>query len=348
MKTTQLPVKDWFFKGLSLVLIFTLLSTGYLLFNSTSPNLWSGFGKINLGAFGLACLALVGSWLIEVCRIILIAGGLGEKLSFMNVLGINLAATFSGNVTPFYSGGIPTQIYLLCRNGISPGKSSAIVTLRVIISTLIFTLVSPFLLLFYHAKFSVGIIRQVTTVAIPLSVLASACLILFIVKPKLASGIFTRILKLLEFIGLKKKIQPVMEKFLNELESFHDAIKEFRKGINFYLTFICSFLYWVCFFAIAPFLMAAFGMDISQIFWQSILFQFILVFIISYIPIPSGSGIMEFGFYSVFVFIPMQLRAIFILVWRFLSYHVATFIGGIILLRTLNRSNDSDVEATPN
>ena len=199
MKSTSLPIRDWFIKGLSVVLILTLCSTGYLFFNSASAGKWSGWHKFNFIAFGFACLAVICTWLVEGLRIYLITSGLGEKVSFKTIVGINLAATFSGNITPYASGGIPTQVYLLCQNGINPGKSSAIVTLRIVLSSLFYTLFVPFLLLFYRSKFSTGIMHQVTNVAIPLAFVLSAVLIVFILKPRFAKNLLAFVIKLFKF-----------------------------------------------------------------------------------------------------------------------------------------------------
>lgn len=337
MNQTSLPIKSWCKKGLSLVLILTLFSSGFLFVSSASAKTWFDWEKLNYWAFFASCLALIVSWLVEVVRLRLIASGLGEQVSFQRMLGINLATSFTGNVTPFNSGGVPTQIYLLCQNGIQPGKASAIVTIRVITTTLLFTVFSPILLIFYYTKVPFGLLHRVTTVAIPLSCLVSIFLIVFIIKPKSTEHLGNFFIKCLRFTKFGPKLEPWFNKLLGELAVFHQSIKTFRNGLNFYLVLFCTFLYWAIFFAIAPLLMYAFGFNATEVFIESILFQFILVFILAYLPIPGGSGIMELGLYSVFVFIPIQVRAIFILVWRFLSYHLSTLVGGIVLLRIINR-----------
>jgi uncharacterized protein (TIRG00374 family) len=339
VKSDALPFQKWLVRGLSLIIIFTLISTGFMLMHSSVWKLKIDLSRLNYLAFGLACLALLVSWVAEGSRIKVIAAGLGEKLSLAKILGINLAAACTGNITPFYSGGIPTQIYLLCRNGIQPGKSSAIVTLRLIISTLIFTLFAPFLLLFYHRKFSFGVARQITTVAIPLAFLGSALMILFIINPKLLGNFFAFIIGLFKNTRFSQKVKSRMDHLLEELETFHQSIKDFRNGVHLYVAFLLSILYWVAFFSIAPLLIYTFGVNSPGLFFETIVVQFLLVFIVAYIPIPSGSGVMELGLYSVFIFVPsLQLRTVIILTWRFLSYHIATFVGGVILIKQINHS----------
>lgn len=342
----NLNYKKLFRNGLSIVLTLTLISSGILLFSSFRGNHTSIYKNLDFGAFGLALLALLASWAIETIRIWLIANGLGETISLRKIFKINLATTFIGNITPFSSGGVPTQIYLLCQTGIQPGKSSAIVTLRLILTTLLFTLVAPVLFIFYRASFSVGLLRQVTTIAIPVSVLVSVLLITFIIKPKLAKPVLTFPLKFIKSERWQSKISPYLQKFLDEVDIFHQSVRQFRKGSNLILVILATFLYWVCFFSIAPFLIYAFGLNGEGIFFKSVLIQFILIFVMSYLPVPGGSGLMELGFFSMFVFIPTQIRAVLILIWRLLSYHLATFVGGVILLKLINRTDRQPSEVS--
>ncbi len=347
MKDNNFPAKNWISKGLSIVLILTILSSGLILFNSTEHHGLPNLKHLNYWALAGTCLFLILSWLIEALRIQLIVKGLNEKISFGKVLGINLVTLFTGNITPFYSGGIPTQIYLLCQDGIPAGKASAIVTLRVIISTLLFTVFSPFLLIFFYKQLPVGMIRQIVGIAIPLAVIFSLLLIAIIIKPELVNSLIKKFFKSISRFKLAIKLEPLIIKILKELELFRESIQQFRNGLYFYLVIICSAGYWFAFFAIAPCLLLVFGIPYDpNTFMQTIIFQFLLVFLISYLPIPGGSGAMEFGLYSVLVFVPLQLRAIFILSWRFFSYYLSTFIGGVILLRILHRTRSNS--ETPN
>ena len=337
MKRNTFPLKNLLIKGLSIVITLTIFSSFFLFSSSVTSGSWVKLNQLNYPALGFACLALILSWLAEGFRIKIIASGLGEDISFIKICGINLASSFTGNVTPFSSGGVPTQIFLLCKNGLTPGRASALVTIRIVISTLLFTTVAPFLLLFYRARFSFGILRQVTNVAIPLAGVLSIALIIFILNPKLTVDLFRKLLNSLKLGRLGHRIGPFLDKIILEAEIFHRSIKEFRNALNIFLVFFFTVAYWVFFFGIAPLLMYAFGLDPAGKIVEIILLQFILVFVLAYLPIPGGTGVMELSLFSVLVFIPLQFRAIFIFLWRFLSYYLSTFVGGFVLLRLINK-----------
>lgn len=337
MKKQSFPLQKLLVKGLSLVILLTIISLFFLFSASATPDNWPKLSLLNYPAFGLACLSLFLSWLAEGLRVKMIAFGLGERLSFGAICGINLAATFTGNVTPFNSGGVPTQIFLLCRKGLTPGKAGALVTIRMVITTLLFTFVSPFLILFYHARFSFGILHQITTIAIPLAIALSLGLIAFLIKPKLATSLLLGVLNSLKLSRLGHKIGPYLQRLTAEAETFQRSIKKFRNWLNIILIFLLTIVYWVFFFGIAPLLMYAFGLNPAGKVLEIILLQFVLVFLLAYLPIPGGSGVMELSLFSVMIFIPLQLRAVFIVIWRFLSYYLSTVVGGIVLLRLINK-----------
>lgn len=337
MKKSTFPFKNLLTKGLSIVIVLTIISSFFLFSTSVSSGSWVKLNQLNYPALGLACLALFLSWLAEGFRIKIIAAGLGEEISFLKIFGINLASSFTGNVTPFSSGGVPTQIFLLCKNGLTPGRASALVTIRLVISTLLFTTVAPFLILFYHARFSFGILHRITAIAIPLAGILSICLIIFFINPKLTADLFKKLLYSLKLGRLGHRIEPLLDKIIFEAEIFQSSIKEFRNALNIILVFIFTIAYWVFFFGIAPLLMYAFGLDPAGKVVEIILLQFILMFALAYLPIPGGTGVMELSLYSVLVFIPLQFRALFIFLWRFLSYYLSTFIGGFVLLKLVNQ-----------
>ena len=215
MQSFPTHLKQWLVRGLSLVLVLTIISSLALYFHANQAIKWFDLSKLNFWALGLTVLFLLISWLIEGFRIKVIAAGLGANLSLSKALGINLASGFMGNITPFNSGGVPTQIYLLCNNGVVPGKASAVVTIRVIISTLLFTTFAPFLLFFYQRQFSAGIIHQITTVAVPLSIAFSLIMLAVIIWPQFAKRLITICLRPFLKTSLNQSIQALAAKALD-------------------------------------------------------------------------------------------------------------------------------------
>ena len=98
----------------------------------------------------------------------------------------------------------------------------------------------------------------------------------------------------------------------------------------FFLTF-CS---WLSTLLIAPVVMMAFGVDVRGKIVRILLLECVIQFFLSFVPIPGGSGVAEIGFFSIFaIYLPKHLQAISVTLWRLLSYHLNTLVGGVCFLR---------------
>ena len=140
-------------KGMTITLTIGLFTMAGLLFSSTTPATWRSLTMIHPKNICIMLGVVILSWLVEGWRVKTIAYLLGEQIGFIDTLRINLATIFSGNITPLYSGSVPTQVYLLHQQGLSIGKASAIVTIRVTFTSLLVSIGGPLLLYIFRGKF---------------------------------------------------------------------------------------------------------------------------------------------------------------------------------------------------
>lgn len=262
-----------------------------------------------------------------------------------------MATLFSGNITPFTSGGAPTQVYLLHRSGISLGKSTAVVTLRMVLSTLFFTIGGPILIfLFQHELLNQ---LNLTAFAVPIRIALFLALgfsvgIVFILWRPSRGNTFADWLFGLKWVQrlLGDRTASWRAAFTKEMGEFNDALLLIRKKpLQLFWILVYTLVYWIIFFSIAPAILLGFGLSIrSELTWI-IFLQFVLLFLLSFIPIPGGSGVAELGFYSVFAFfVPKHILAIFVAIWRLLSYHLSTLVGGVFFLKLIgSKSREADL-----
>ncbi|HHU50830.1 MAG TPA: flippase-like domain-containing protein [Firmicutes bacterium] len=341
-KTLPVLVK----KGLALTATISLLTMVCLfLFSSSSDttNTWKSLLSFRKEHLLLLMAITILSWLIEGLRIKMITKVLEEDIRLIDILRINLATLFSGNVTPFTSGGLPTQVYLLHQKGMSVGKATAVATIRITFSNLFFAIGGPLLLFFFRHQilnrleltYLSGIINYILFLAAFFSLL----LILFLWKPT-KGGIIVH--KFFQLTSIRRilggKTDAICQRVLQELEEFHSCLTILRKNIPHMIMIISlTVLYWAAFFCIAPAVLMGYGVRIilGNVI-QIVLLQFIIIFLISFLPIPGGSGLAEMGLYSVFaIYLPKHLLAIAVMIWRFISYHLNTLVGGVFFLRML-------------
>jgi uncharacterized membrane protein YbhN (UPF0104 family) len=70
-----------------------------------------------------------------------------------------------------------------------------------------------------------------------------------------------------------------------------------------------------------------------------VVFLFLTYFLISYLPIPTGSGVSELGFGSILAFfgLPDPIRTVILVVWSFLCVQIYTILGGAFFLGALRK-----------
>lgn len=330
-------------KGLTLALTCSLLTIVFLLFSSATPDTWRGLlyfkPKMIFILFGLVLL----SWFVEGARVKLIAGTLGAKISLIEILRINLVGFFTGNITPFTSGSVPAQVYLFHRKGISVGKATAIVTSRIVFNSLIFISGGPILLFLFRHRLlkELGIEHLSGTINVFLFLLLilSFFLVLLLCRPQIGELLVKKFFCL---TPVQKVFGPrtgnYCQRVISELKEFHTCLTTVfrRRPLPLAGVILLTNMYWLIIFSIAPAVLIGFGVNIGNRIFRLLLLQFIILFLVSFIPIPGGSGLTEMGFYSLFsVYLPKHLLAVSVVIWRFLSYYLNTLIGGFIFIKLL-------------
>ncbi|HBL36310.1 MAG TPA: hypothetical protein DDZ55_05825 [Firmicutes bacterium] len=328
-------------KGMLITLTIGLITMGGLLFSSTTTATWHSLRLIHPKNICLMLGIVVLSWLVEGLRVKTIAHLLDEEVGFFTLLRINLASIFSGNITPLYSGTIPTQVYLLHQHGISIGKASAIVTIRLSFTSLLVSIGGPILLYIFRGKLldELGLsnLTEFVDYILLLALALSALLLFLLLRPRKGEYLIKKVFgfKFVQKI-FGNKAETLQEKILAEGEEFRAALGTLfvDKTLQVLFVFFLTFCSWLSTLLIAPAIMMAFGVNVHGKIFRIILLECVIHFLLSFVPIPGGSGAAEIGFFSIFaIYLPKHLQAISVTLWRLLSYYLNTLVGGLCFLR---------------
>ena len=337
METGKLSV-SFLKKGLALALIFSLCTLTFLFFHSATPDTWRSIFYFNPEIIFFLLILVIASWLVEALRVKLIAGTLGEEVGFSDILRINMAGLFTGNITPFTSGSVPTQVYLFHRLGISLGKATAIVTTRMVFTSLFFMVGGPVALYLFRRRLlkELGIEHLaviINAMLLFLLVLSFVFLLVCVWRPHYGRILVKKVfsLRLVQKV-LGSRAEAISDRFLCELQEFQSCLGTILRhrflpvvGVIF-----LTILYWIINLSIAPAVLKGFGVNIGNRIFRLLLLEFAILFLVSLIPIPGGSGFTEMGLYSLFSFyLPKHLLAVSVAIWRFLSYYLTTLVGGL-------------------
>ena len=266
-----------------------------------------------------------------------------RELSWRSSFNVILLWEFASALSPGVVGGASVAMFILNREKIALGRSTAIVFVTTMMDNLFYVLMIPFVFLFIDAEQlfpaqTVGEISVQWIFWIGFAAIFSACLFLFsaiFIVPTLASW-FLRNLFSLSFLKKWK------EKAVQTGKDIELSSAELRKETFIYWVkvFLSTCGSWVSRYLVINALLHAFlnlGIidHIIILGKQLVLWLFMLVS-----PTPGGSGVAEYAFGELLTSFSQSglLLVALAILWRLISYFPYLFIGALLLPRWLKKT----------
>ncbi|MGB6607511.1 MAG: lysylphosphatidylglycerol synthase transmembrane domain-containing protein [Atribacterota bacterium] len=336
--------KKRFLKGLVISLVIGIIVILIITFITTNQNTWTSLSYINKKYLFFAFVLMVFAAVIDAFRIKIVVEAVNEKITFPEALKVYYISNFAGGITPFFSGTLPTQIYLFnkdIKNKMTLGKATMVATIMPLIKTLAFSIFAP--VIFFSFKKTITDYTIISAILINGAILISLFLLLLFILavkyPDKMLGIIFKIQHLPCILKFSKKEQilRLLDRVTLEIEEFHKSFSLLRENwIKLLLSTLYTIIFWGTFFLITPLLLWGFNLNFN--FSHVLVMQVIFYFILPFMPTPGGSGTAEVGFASLFsFFVPLHLLGIFVGAWRFIAFYFNLCIGAVVLLVEIKR-----------
>lgn len=332
-------------KRIAIPIAIGFLVAGYMLWSNTS---WQELSKIEFSVemFGwllVAVLMMVIRDLAYMCRIKVLTENV---LSWRKSFDVIMLWEFASSITPSVVGGSGVAMFILKKEGISLGKSTAIVMVTALLDELFYVIMVPLVILLIGTQHLFPIELSKTVFGITLSTkeifMVGYVFILFLVT-LIFYGVFVNPQRLknslvkLFSIKILRKWQIKIEKLGDDLIQTSAELK--NKSFLFWVkAFGATIFSWTARFWVVNFLILAFT-DVSSHF---LIYgrQLVMWVILLISPTPGGTGVAEFAFDSFLKdFIPIGLAGLLVVLWRLISYYPYLFIGAFVLPKWIKRIN---------
>ncbi len=270
------------------------------------------------------------------------------ELSWRQAFNIIMIWEFTSAITPSMIGGTGVAVLFFNREGISVGRSSAIVMATSFLDQLYFSIFFPlfFFLVGPGALFTIGheTVAEADVLSFTNMFFYAALIgysLMFAYTVAVFYGLFInpRGLKiLLWWIFQLPLIRRWRRKAAATGVDLVNASKELRsQGLVFWLkAFGATIFAWSGRYLIVNFLLLAFSTTGDQFLIYTRQFVMWIMMIVS--PTPGGSGFAEYVFSEYLTeFIPSGFTGILAFLWRLISYYPYLFIGAILLPRWLKQ-----------
>jgi uncharacterized protein (TIRG00374 family) len=244
-----------------------------------------------------------------------------------------LTGAFLAAVTPFQTGGLPVQIYLLKRDGISYGTGTLIILLRAIFYSIMMLILLPFLFPILTKEYdatSIRILSKYSLIVYPIIVLIISFIL---IKPNVIKRFLYR-LTLMK--GKRRRTTKLVFKMFKEIEEMKNGFWYFVRQKKWYsvASFFLTFITYIPYFFIAPLLLKGMGINVS--FIRIAFLQLVVILFTFFSPTPGATGVSEGVFAIMFLgIVGKGLLGVFTILWRFFTFHLTALIGGIMTLDVL-------------
>ena len=270
-----------------------------------------------------------------------------KELSWRQSFDVIMLWEFASALTPSVVGGAGVAVFIVNREGVPLGKSSAVVLVTALMDELFYILMVPIVLLIVGTK-SLFEVNGGAMFGVDFNVTAlfwSGYAFLVVLTLIILCAIFlwpTGIKKLLFRVFKLRMLKRWRKRAVQTGQELIDSSQILRgKPFSFWFkTFGATFFSWTARFWIVNFLILAFTsnslLDNLMIYAK----QLVMWVIMLISPTPGSAGVAEVAF-SAFLsdFMPVALPAIVLaVIWRLFSYYPYLFIGSIILPRWLRRT----------
>jgi len=272
-----------------------------------------------------------------------------NKLNWRQAFDIIMLWEFASSITPSVVGGSGVAIFIVNRENIPLGRSTAVVMITAFLDELFYVLMVPMVLLIVGLDnlFPVSMqkeffgymlgAREIFIVGYVFILLLISVIWLGIFKfPNAARALIIRVFS----VSFLKRWKKGAEETGNDLVITSTELK--TKPFSFWVkAFVATFLSWTARFWVVNFLILSFTIiDISLLDHFLIYARQLVMWVILLIsPTPGGSGIAEVafsGFLQEFI-APAGLAISIGVIWRIISYYPYLLMGAIILPRWIQR-----------
>mgnify|MGYP001625284535 CR=1 FL=1 len=279
---------------------------------------------------------MVSRLIIGICSYMMVKIN-GEHVSIGKMIQINYIIPFFHGITPFSGGGQPMEIYYLHNEGISKTKSTNIVLQNFILfqsALIILSLIAVLYNYFFKLFPSDSFMRGLVTLGFVINFLVLLFSYMLSFSKRANKFILNKGLSFLSKIKIVKNVDTTREKLNNYINKFYTSAtflkKQKRKVLIVLLLNVISLIVQYS----VPYVVGI-GMGVNNLSFMMMMVATTYVMMIgSFVPIPGGTGGIEYGFvYFVgYIINDVGLVTAIMLIWRLISYYLSMVFGAVSLI----------------
>lgn len=258
-----------------------------------------------------------------------------KEYSYLDSLKLSLELNFFNGVTPFATGGQPYEVYSLIKNKVKVTDATNIMIQNFITYqiALVFLGILAMITNGVIHIFPNGFLTNLITIGFSINLFVIVILFIVTFCKKIDKFVMKIIVFILSKLRIIKNPDGMIQKFQKYLEEFHEGATILLKDKKNFIGMIFLQLVALSTLYLIP-LVLLYGMGdyISLNCYKTIIISAYVMLIGSFVPIPGGTGGLEYGFIAFYGnFIKGSKLNAIMLLWRFITYYFGIVLGAIVL-----------------
>jgi len=316
-----------------------LLVTGLVLFFSLKDNyeeIISILKTLNKGWLVASFLLMFGYWFFKAIALKIIAKKFKKDFRFKKAFRYILEINFFNAITPFASGGQPFQIYSLRKEKIKMADCTTIVIQQFVVYQIALVVLGVIAIICnqtFHLFPNNSVLKHLVTIGFIVNALVTIVLFLLAFTRRFNKFIVNKGISLLHKFKIVKNKENLTLKFNKYINELYDGTKLLLKNKGEFIGMIfINFCGLICLYLIPLTILYSTGNYTSFNGFESIIASAYVMLIGSFVPIPGGTGGLEYGFIQFYGnFIKGSILTAIMITWRFVTYYIPLIIGAIVV-----------------
>ena len=334
------------FKKNSLILLLVTALILVFILKDDFPDIINSLGNANMGYILVAVMCFFLGLAFQAKAYQEIIEEYNHEYSFLKSYKMLLITKFFNGITPFSTGGQPMQIYMLKKDGVRLTKATNIIVQNFIIYQAALVLLGLFAIIinhFNHIFTEVVILKHLVTVGFIMNTVVMLGLIVISFSNKFNHFLLNRIINILDGFNFIKDKEKTLAKWEEKIDDFYEGTEYLKNNkilcvrtLGYNIIYL-SLVYLMPYFVIL-------GLNNGPMQgvtpFNTICSSAYVLIMGSFVPIPGGSGGIEYGYLKFFGnFIKGPILNASLLIWRSISYYLPMIIGGILFSTRMKRDD---------
>ena len=319
-----------------IVLIFITI---LVLFFSLKDNFKETVNQIltmNIWFLLIAFLLLIVFWIFRSYPMYTFCKKINKDFKFRQSFQLTLRTQFFNAITPFATGGQPYQIFYLKQCGIDYASSTSVVLENFIVYQIALVslgLIALFSNKIFHIFSKVQFLEQLIALGFIINTLVIVVMFVVAFSKKMNKKLIDLGIRILTKLRIVKDKNETLNKWHENIAKFHSSAKLLLEDKKmFLLNIFYNFIALCCLYLIPLFIIYSMGnFDVFSPGIAIVTSAYVMI-IGSFVPIPGGTGGLEYGFVQFYGnFVAGSTLSAMMLVWRFVTYYFGMIVGAIAL-----------------